>query len=498
MELRLYPPISHYTLAIFYFLCGDWHIATWLTLTFFTVLGSLGIYLWARELMSAPQAVFAACIYAFLPYHLTQVYNTFFYAEFAGSAVLPFCFAYVARICKCGRTADVVGLAAAYCALILTHLPLTVIGSVCLGIYAVSFFERKDFISKFSKLALAVVSALAGSSFFWVKVLQERDLLAKTTVYPDPWLDYRLHFLLTPMQTFEGLHLEIYENSLFFYDLMFLCAAGLALACTIPFIFTDKLRNNLTGVWFVFIASVFLATPFSRFVWDHLSFLQEVQFSWRWLSVVSITASILSASYLDCLVEWFRGKKRPFALIICGSIIAVVTFSITQIINQAPFVERNQVPNWVTANEHAEGFTFWWTTWTRKEIFKNKERVSANNREVQIQKWTATEKEFQIAAGDGENARIAVFYHPNWQAKINGISVIVEPDENGASLISIPNRNSSVRIIFQETFWAQFGRWISGGVWLCFFVFILFQLKSKSVFSAGDCELHRAATEKLE
>src|SRR5215207_5897514 len=36
MESRLYPPISHYTLALFYLLVGDWHIASWLTFTFFT------------------------------------------------------------------------------------------------------------------------------------------------------------------------------------------------------------------------------------------------------------------------------------------------------------------------------------------------------------------------------------------------------------------------------------------------------------------------------
>ena len=488
MEIRLYPPISHYTLAIFYFLCGDWHIAVWLTLTFFTVLGSLGIYLWAREMMSSPQAVFAACIYAFLPYHLTQVYNTFFYAEFAGCAVLPFCFAFVARVCKHGRTSNIIGLAIAYCALILTHLPLTVIGSVCLGIYAVSFFERKDFISKFSKLATALIIALAGSSFFWVKVLQERDLMAKTSVYPDPWLDYRLHFLLTPIQTFQGLQLEIYESSLYFYDLMFLCAVGLALICTVPFIFFYKFRSNLTGVWLIFSVSVFMATPFSRFVWDGLPFLQEVQFPWRWLSVVCITASMLSAAYLDCLVEWFRGAKRPLALLICGGIFAALTFSISQIVAPAPFVETSKIQAFITETQRAEGFTFWWTNWTRKEIFNNKEQVSAINRVVQIQKWTATEKEFQIAAGDGENARIAVFYHPNWQAEVNGVPVAVKPDENGASLIFVSNQLSNVKFYFLETAAVQIARLISGIIWLCIATFFIFDLSKKNLFKCKKPE----------
>lgn len=486
MELRLYPPISHYTLALFYLVSQNWHIATWLTLTFFTIAGSFGIYLWARELMSAPQAVFAACIYAFLPYHLTQVYNTFFYAEFAGSAVLPFCFAFVARVCKRGKSSDVIGLAIAYAALILTHLPLTVIGSVCLGIYALSFFKREKFIAMFGKLIAGVIIALAGSSFFWVKVLQERDLLAKTNVYPDPWLDYRLHFLLTPFQTFEGLHLEIYENSLFFYDLMFLCAAGLALSCTLPFVFTSKSKKNLRGVWFVFAASVFLVTPYSQFVWDRLAFLQEVQFPWRWLTVVCITASILSASHLDLLVEWFRGKKRPFALIIIGSIFAVITFSVSQIISPAPFLEKNTIPSWIQDTQKAEGFTFWWTPWTRKEIFQTKEKILAENRNIQIQKWTATEREFSVSAGEAENARIAVFYHPNWKATVNNVAVEIKPDDDGALQIPLSADSLSVKIYFQETSAIVFSQWISGAVWMCLLFLGVLQLTKRNFHQSGE------------
>ena len=479
MEVRLYPPISHYTLALFYLLTQNWHIATWLTLTFFTIWGSFGIYLWARELISVPQAVFAACIYAYLPFHLTQIYNTFFYAEFVGSAILPFCFAFVARVCKRGKNSDVVGLAIAFAALILTHLPLTVIGSICLGIYALSFFEREKFIPMLGKLVSAAIIALAGSSFFWVKVLQERDLLAKANVYSDPSLDYRLHFLLTSIQTFEGYHLEIYENKLFFYDLMFLCTAGLALSCTLPFIFTSKSKRNLYGVWFVFATSVFLVTPFSRFVWDRILFLQETQFPWRWLTVVCITASILCASRLDQLFDWFQGKKRPFALIIGGCILFVITFSICQFVAEAPFVDKDKVQDFIQETEKAKGFTFWWTPWTRKEIFNIEDKVQAENRNVQIENWTTTEREFQVSAGEAENARIAVFYHPNWKATVNNSPVEIKIEENGAVLISLPNQKSDVKLFFEETFAVQTGGLLSAFTWLGILLFLISRLNKQ-------------------
>ena len=472
METRLYPPISHYTLAVFYLLTGNWHIATWLVLTLFSFLGGYAVYLWAREYMPANQAVFAGCIYVLLPYHLNQVYNTFFYAEFVGSSLLPFTFVFISRVCRRGKMSDIVGLAVSFAVLILTHLPLTVIGAMCFTVYGLSLLRREQIISQISKLAIGAFGGLAASSFFWVKVIQERDLLAKTTVYPDPWLDYRLHFLLTPIQTFTGeLQTNIYENSTFYYDLMFLYTVILALGCTVPFLIWLKRKDKLIGVWLVFALSVFLAVPFSRFVWDTLPLLQEVQFPWRWLSIVSITASVLLASKLNYLVEWFKSKKRPLALLVVSNILFVAAFSIGQIMRQAPFIPKEGIPAMMEQNAKAEGFTFWWTIWTRKEAFDVKDKVLAENRNVQIEKWTATEKDFQISAGEAQNARIAVFYHPNWKAIVNDVPVETKPDENGAILISLPDQKSSVQLFFCETLAVQVGRWLSITFWLSLLVF---------------------------
>ena len=474
METRLYPPISHFTLAVFYLITGNWHIASWLVLTLFSFLGGYAVYLWAREYMPASQAVFAGCIYILLPYHLNQIYNTFFYAEFVGSSLLPFTFVFISRVCRRGKMSDVVGLAISFAVLILTHLPLTVIGAFCFTIYGLSLLRREKILSQMTKLTIGAFGGLAASSFFWVKVIQERDLLAKTTIYPDPWLDYHLHFLFTPIQSFVGeLQIRIYETATFFYDLMFLYTVILALGCTVPFLIWLKRKDKLTGVWLVFAVSVFLAVPFSKFVWDGLPLLQEVQFPWRWLSIVSITASVLSASKLNYLIEWFKSKKRPLALLVFGSILFVVAFSIGQIMRQAPFIPKENISRMMDHNAKDKGFTFWWTIWTREEAFDIKDKVLAENRDVQIEKWTATEKDFQILAGEAENARIAVFYHPNWKATINDVPVETKPDENGAVLIPISDQVSTVKLSFQENYFVRVTSWLSGLAWLSIFGFFI-------------------------
>ena len=468
MESRLYPPISHYALAVAYYLTGSWHIGSWLVFTLLSFFGALAVYLWAKEYLPARQAVFAGCFYALMPYHLNQLYNTFFYAEFAASSILPFSFYFVSRVCRRGKISDVAGLAISLAALVLTHLPLTVIGALCLAAYALAILRRENLFAQIARLSAAVFLGLAASSFFWIKVLLERDLMAKTAVYPDPWLDYRFHFLLTPVQTFEGeLLTRIYETSSYFYDLILLMTFILTIGCTVPFLIWLKGRSlKMKGVWILFGLSVFLAIPPSRFVWDIFKPLQEVQFPWRWLAIVSIAAPMLSAVYVDHLFEWFKTKSRPLALVICGCILSFVTYSVSQVIRPAAYIEKTGVVDYLETTSKDIGFTFWWTNWTRQEVFGIKEKVLAENRASTIERWTATEKEFQVAEGAAGQARAAVFYHPNWTALVNGAQTRLSPDENGAVLIPLPAQESKVRLVFQEPFAVKTGQIVSAFVWL--------------------------------
>lgn len=303
--------------------------------------------------------------------------------------------------------------------------------------------------------------------------------MAKTLVYEDPWIDYRFHFLFTPIQTFEGeLQRRIYETATYFYDLMLLYPLILVLACTIPFFIWERRgKNNMKSIWLILGLSVFLAIPFSRFVWNALPLLQEVQFPWRWLAIVCIVVPVIAASRINFLIGWFQDKKRPFALIIAGSILAVIAFSFGQIIRQAPLIEKENMDGYIQNKGKEIGFTFWWTIWARKEAFETKEKVSVGSRTVEIQNWTALDRKFEIGEGSENWARVATFYHPNWKATVNDAPVEIKPDENGAILIPISLQPAKVELIFQEKISVQIGRWISAFTWLIILALGLFTVK---------------------
>ena len=144
--LRFYPPLSYYVLAIIYIFVQNWYFSAIISFFLIFLVGGIGTYLWAKEEFSPQQALIAAAIYTFAPYHLNQIYNNFLFAEFSATAIIPFCFLFITRVCRKNNKFDVLGLAIFYALLILTHLPLTIIGSLAFGIYGLLLLRKVTFL----------------------------------------------------------------------------------------------------------------------------------------------------------------------------------------------------------------------------------------------------------------------------------------------------------------------------------------------------------------
>ncbi len=510
LELRLYPPVSHYVLALSSIAVGDWHLATWLTYTFWWVLGSLGVYLWAREIVAPRYAVIAALIYAVMPYRLNQAYLVFFYGELAGSSILPFCFAFFTR---CMReqvdldrnqrsflgtifTINTVGFACSYAFLILTHLPLTLIVSFALGIYGIANLKLDWGYSLrlCLRIGLSGLIALLATSFFWLKVVQERFLVAKTSVYEDIYLHYSLNFLITPLQVYDHDSVLAFEAFTLIYDItLAVTMFSIIPIALMAFRFDNwRSRQTLSAGSITFTVSAFLTTILSKVVWDNFSLMQEVQFPWRWLAIVSAFAPVLAAAGLPAVHRWLISDRRPYAFILIGFLMIGSAFAISNSIRGAIYKAPAQIDDYVSQINATEGFQFWWPIWARKEVFEIKERVLFANRESSVHAWGSTEKLFNVGAGRAGDARIAVFYHPNWQAKVNGTPVVARPDPNGALLIPLAEAESRVEVAFVENQWVQIAGYISAFCWILVFGWVIVWLIRKSKVpsksgKADDC-----------
>lgn len=505
LELRMYPPISHYILAIFELITGNWHLATWLAYFFWWTLGVVGLYLFAREFVKPNAAVFASILFSVMPYRLSQLYLTFLYSELSAIAVLPFSFYFLTKIIKKGANEnqvfetgkkhylsfDVLGLAVSYAALILTHLPMTVIGSAALGIYFIAQVRWNFKSLQFAVLRAVggVLIALSATSFFWIKVVQERFLLAKAAIYDDVSVHYQYNFLLTAIQSYDDVSFEVYSTISVVYDAILFLTLFIVLPIALLGLYSkNKSKNYLRlGIWFTLATAAFLTTVLSRPLWNNLPLLSEVQFPWRFLGIVSIFAPLIAASGFSILVDWFKdGKHRPLALVIVGTIFVGSFFAVNQSIRGAVYRDSVELENYVGDVGQKEGFTFWWTIWARKDFTKNSiNKVAADSRQTNVLEWKPTEKVFNVEGGKSPDVYVAAFYHPNWKATVNDVSTKIHPANDGGILVPISNQQSIVKLYFQETSEVKFGRLLSGLTWVGILLFFILML-SRKMFSFSE------------
>jgi uncharacterized membrane protein len=442
---RFYPPLFYYVMGLTRALTGNWYSGSFLAFLLLLFVGGLGVYFWAKNLLPDKLAFCAALLFLLSPYHLNQLYQASLLAEYAGCAVLPFSFAFVERLCQKANRRDVLGLAASYAILILTHLPLTVIGSLSLAIYGLFRLRRSDYLKTLCRLSVAVLLGLAASSFYWVTMVAELAWMRGNKVNPQLWYDYRYNFLLGP---------ELEGSTSWWATLL----AGATLLTLLPAFVLLKNKQGqkpkkhpaITAAFMLTGFSFFMMLPLSRPVWDMLSFLQQVEFPWRWLTITSVLCPILTAASLPEWVEIAKSKFRPLALLAVGSLSIAVAFTVAQIIGSATYLQRSdfdlKIEVIASTPSSSDMLPIWATTGPQKIAGA----IEAPDRQFEIISWQAQHRAFQVDAGHAQEARTRTYYYPHWIATTNGKRLETRADTDGTLLIALPNEAVNVELTFCE------------------------------------------------
>jgi len=170
VSLRFYPPGLAALLAAVQAVMDNWYVTALLVFILLTLFGGLGAYTWARSFLSPEMAKWAAALFIFMPYRINELYQSSLLAEYAAAAALPFVFAFTERLCRNGSRRNIAGLAASYAFLVLTNLPITVIGSYALVVYLLLRIDWSKLLPTIWKFAAAIALGLAASACFWVSV----------------------------------------------------------------------------------------------------------------------------------------------------------------------------------------------------------------------------------------------------------------------------------------------------------------------------------------
>jgi hypothetical protein len=483
-SFRFYPPGTYYLLAGGRALTGQWYAASLLVFTLLSVLGGLGVYFWARASLSRWAAMWAGIFYTLMPYHLNELYQAFLLAEYAGCAVLPFAFAFTERVCRRGRMRDVAGLAASFAALVLTHLPLTVIGGLALLVYALLRMEWGKRLATTWKLALGVVLGLAASAFYWTTMLAELRWIKANNFQPDLSVDYRYNFLFS---TFSTDNLNVWWMNIIAFATLGMMLPGIALLHRGSRARMRR-RRALSAATLLLLFSFLMATPASRPLWMLLSPLREAQFPWRWLTLVSLAGSIVAAAAIHFWLAKARGRGRPLALLIAGGVIISLTLTASHIICEAKYLPSTEFTAALESIPGSPSISYWLPVWASLSPRRMPRHVEAGERNVSTGAWDAERRTFEVAAGRQTEARVRTLYYPHWRATAAGRALSVRAADDGALLISLPPEAVTVELEFQEPPRVRVASLLSalGAISIC--ILLIFSLRG-----AGRYEYDSAA-----
>ena len=482
--VRFYPPLGYYLLVAAEALTGNWCDASVLSIGFLFFLGGVGIFLWSREWFDNASSLVGAILYTVAPYHVNQIYNAFTFAEFAAASVLPFCFWAVTRVAWHRRVSDISILSVCYALLLLTHLPLSVLGSICLAVYAATLLVRREAVRQLSALSLGVIAGLAASSFYWYRMVSDLSYVNHSSPqFTSGAYDFSKNFLLS----YFYLSWEEYDGrSLWFADLTLVITA----AFFIPGVYLYYRAKRASGhnaahiprVLMVFVFAVILASPISLPVWDNVRILQQTQFPWRLMTILSIIASILAAAGWRPVLKALRSDRRPWAILAIGLFVLTGTFTATQVIRQASYSDREKFQDLTESLRTAKSYECWWPVWAGLNALNDRRAAFADDRKVTVESWGKVDRNLIVHAGVATNLRLATFYYPNWKATVNGNEVVVSHDQDGAIIIPIPDGEAHVSVVFRESAGAEFAMFLSGTAWLMLLGYLAFAaIRARSI-----------------
>jgi len=479
--VRFYPPALYYLLAAGRALAGNWYGGSLLVLTLLSALGSFAAYFWARSYVPRHIAVWAAIFYAFMPYHLAEVYQAAQLAEFGAGAALLFSLAFTKKLCDHGRVRDLAGLAASYALLILSHLPLAMFGSLALLVYALLNIPKNRLRGTIPKLMTAVLLGLAASSFYWSTLVAEMKWIVANGVNPDPLLDYRRNFVFSTFSPEKN-------ETIWWMGLLAIATIMMLLPGVVIFgkKFSAPGKRSLPALAVLVTFSLMMSTQISKPVWAAIPFLSMTQHPFRWLAVTSAVAPIMMAASVPFWVERLRRPRRAAALAMAGLILIATSFSISQTVRGATYLSRPTFEQMLKPLNEAPGIIEWLPVWANasaqgKPSYEKcvpppviPAKIEAGERVIRIKEWNDLSRTFEVETGRAREAHVSTFYYPHWTATANGQPLSIRPAADGALSISLPPERVTVNLRFREPSRVKLSSVVSIISWTLLASFLIF------------------------
>ena len=488
-ELNLYPrwfadmaggfgyPYFVFYAPLIYFVAASFHLvglgivaATKCMMILGVLLAGAGMYCFARLFIGPQGAIVAAMAYTYLPYRIVNLYIRGDLAEAFASALIPWVFFFLYTTVSRRHRLHLVGLAAAYAALIFTHNCTALTTSGMLAVFLLFILlAHKDFRGAGFGLT-GLILGLGLSAIFWLPALIEKELVNISLIYSNPAFDFHNNFLSTfklfrPVWSLEsgigGRDLPLQIG---------LPHVILTLLAAMAFLKNRSQVSPELSITFLFFCLslailVFLTNRASAFVWENVFLMRYLQFPWRLLAQIGFCVAFLAGSLFCFLPSASKSERGLLQLVLVivlilygGQYCYVKGYYILKESELTPDFVREQ---WSTASSYntremnrIQDFGEYLPKTVKKLPDKKLAgRVVVVSGQARINNLRTGIDSVSFEAVVSQEARLVIgqFYYPSWRVWANQKPIPLYTDEAGLIHIQLTQGNHDVVALFGDS-----------------------------------------------
>ena len=469
-------PLFEFVPPLFYAVAEVFHVAgagladsIQFAALLFGIIAGISMYAIVSRLGSRAAGLVMAAAYLFSAYFQIDLYVRGNFVEFAALAMLPVALWALWVAAEGRRRAAILPGSAAVALLVLSHNAVALVGVPVLAFFGFLLAGARR--GPLLRVAASLLGGLAVSAFFWVPALWERNYVHIERLR-ESFLHYSQHFVFPSQLLYSawgyGLSVPGPADGMSFmlgplHLVLALIGAGVVLWKT-------RLRSAAGRLALASVvaasAAAVMSLGLSKPLWDAFAILQYLQFPWRFLSVASLSLSLLAGLWL-AEVRWRPKTTRVVATLV---VLVIVLFGLPHARPSkflafddeyyAPEEIARKGINTTTREEYEP-------VWVKVRPAFVDQRVEPQNcpagfRAYELPGRTPKFQRFLVEGPGACTVRLNTFYFPGWEISVDGKSVSISVEEQaGRMLFEIPAGNHTVVASLRSTPLRSAGRWIS-------------------------------------
>lgn len=328
-QFNFYPPSVYYIGEVIHLV--GFSITNTVKIMFILgyILSALAMYVLVKDISGKWSGFIAGVLYTYIPYKAVEVYVRGALNEFWALIAFPLIFWAIYKLIKTAKARYIVWLSVSIAFLLTTHLLMTMIFIVPALVWTFYWLYAEKKRNLLPHIILSSVLGFLLASFFVLPAFFEKQHVHAETLLMG-YFGYRQHFVNLYDLLFSR---EWGYGSSGFPDELLNLSTGLVqwvFAVIVGFIALVKFKEKqkISKLIFVLLGLtgliLFLIHVRSSFIWDIFTFLEWLQFPWRFLSVSIFLLSIIGAIGVSLLNK--RNRYLVGVIVIFAAVILNIGF----------------------------------------------------------------------------------------------------------------------------------------------------------------------------